>query len=114
MCFFFCFCFLFFLGGGVGRGCICKNKGVDSVITTSLIRIFKPLVIVSDWAERIVSDLVGNPEDRLSRDEAQIPGWFHFQLKLHSYKPFSKMTPRFDLNRRCISVSLEWKRITYY
>ena len=71
--------------------CICENKdedqlgsnreadhGSDFVFatlvahnpSTSYIRNFKPLVILCGYTARFVSDLVGNPEDRFSHNEA--------------------------------------------
>ena len=66
--------------------CICENKyavqlpsycAADplhrlSNPSTSSIRNFKPLAIFCGCAARFVSDLVGNPEDRFSRDEAHL------------------------------------------
>ena len=70
--------------------CICKNKvQINCVVTaqlirafvfatkvvnfsTSLIRHFKPLATILGCTARFVSDLVGNPEDRLCHDVAQI------------------------------------------
>ena len=40
--------------------------------STSYIRNFKPLAISCGCTTRFVSDLVGNPEDRFSHNEAQI------------------------------------------
>ena len=65
--------------------CICENKGADQLrdnrratdqrlcfcyIDSSHIQIFTPLAIFCGCTARFVSDLVGNPEDRFSRDEA--------------------------------------------
>ena len=41
-------------------------------LSTFQIRHFKPLAILCDCTARFVSDLVGNPEDRFSHNEAQI------------------------------------------
>ena len=40
--------------------------------STSKIRNFEPLAIFCGFTFRFVSDLVGNPEDRFSHNEAQI------------------------------------------
>ena len=40
--------------------------------STSKVRNFKPLAIFCGYTARFVSDLVGNPEDRFSHNEAQI------------------------------------------
>ena len=63
--------------------CICENKDADQLrgdreadqrfcfrYTDSTIRNFKPLVIFCDCTARFVSNLVGNPEDRFSQNEA--------------------------------------------
>ena len=69
--------------------CICENKDADQLRgnreadqrlcfrytdstdpSTSYIRNFKPLAIFCDSAALLVSDLVGNPEDRFSHNEA--------------------------------------------
>ena len=71
--------------------CICENKDADQLrgnrkadqclcfrYTDSTIPLlpesskFKPLAIFSDCTARFVSDLVGNPEDRFSHNEAQL------------------------------------------
>ena len=70
--------------------CICENKDADQLRgnreadqrlcfryieynpSTSCIRNFKPLVILCGCTARFVSDLVGNPEDRFSHNEAQL------------------------------------------
>ena len=67
--------------------CICENKGTDQLCgnrttdqrlcfryTDSTIPLlFKPLAIFCDCCTvRFVSDLVGNPEDRFSQNEAHM------------------------------------------
>ena len=71
--------------------CICENKDADQLrgnreadqrlcfrYINSIIpllsksEIFKPLAIFCDCTARFESDLVGNPEDRFSHNEAQI------------------------------------------
>ena len=64
--------------------CICENKDaagqrlcfryIDSTITLLhiIIQNFQPLAIFCGCTARFVSDLVGNPEDRFSHNEAQI------------------------------------------
>ena len=68
--------------------CICENKDADQLrgyreadqrlvftIVQYLfyqIRNFKPLAIFSDCAAGFVSDLVGNPEDQFSHNEAKL------------------------------------------
>ena len=71
--------------------CICENKDADQLhgfheadqrlcfrymdSTISLLpksKIFKPLAIFCGCTAWFVSDLVGNPEDRFSHNEAQI------------------------------------------
>ena len=71
--------------------CICENKDADQLrgnreadqrlcfrYTDSTIPLlpksenFKPLAIFCGFTARFVSDLVGNPEDRFSQNEAQI------------------------------------------
>ena len=71
--------------------CICENKYADqlrgyreadqrlcfryidsTIPLLFLIRNFKPLTIFCDCTDRFVSDLVGNPEDRFSHNEAQM------------------------------------------
>ena len=65
--------------------CICENKDADQLrgdreadqrlcfrYSDSTIQNFKPLAILDDCAARFVSDLVGNPEDRFSQNEAHI------------------------------------------
>ena len=71
--------------------CICENKDADQLrgnhdadqrlcfryidSTIPLLpkyKTFKPLAILCDCTARFVWDLVGNPEDRLSHDEAHI------------------------------------------
>ena len=66
--------------------CICENKGADQFrgnreadqrlcfrykdsTTPLLSKSFKPLAIFCGSTARIVSDLVGNPEDRCSHNE---------------------------------------------
>ena len=63
---------------------LCENKDADQIrgnrevdqrlcfLYTSYIRNFKPLAIFFDCTARFVLDLVGNPEDRFSHNEAQI------------------------------------------
>ena len=71
---------------------ICENKGADQLrghreadqrlcfrntdntipLLPKFIRNFKPLANFCGCKARFVSDLVGNPEDRFSHDEAQI------------------------------------------
>ena len=68
---------------------ICENKNTDQLVTAKLISTFvlatqidqslyflnlnfKPLIIFCGCTARFVSDLVGNPEDQFSHDEAQI------------------------------------------
>ena len=38
------------------------------------LKTFRPLATFCDRTARLVSDFVGNPEDRFSHNEAQIPG----------------------------------------
>ena len=45
---------------------------IDSTIFSFKNRNFRPLTIFCDSTARFVSDLVGNPEDRFSHDEAHI------------------------------------------
>ena len=64
--------------------CICENKDADQLRgnreadqrlcfrSTSLIRNFKPLVILCGCTARFVWDLVGKPEDRFSHNEAHV------------------------------------------
>ena len=71
--------------------CICENKDADqfggnreadqrlcfryinsTIPFLSKSEIFKPLAIFCGCAARFVSDLVGNPEDRFSHNEAHI------------------------------------------
>ena len=71
--------------------CLCENKGADQLCsnctadqrlcfrysdsTMSLLlysQNFKPLACFCDCTGRFVSDLVGNPKDRFSRDAAHI------------------------------------------
>ena len=62
--------------------CICENKGADQLCgnrTTDqrlcfrhIIQNFKPVAIFCGYTVRFVSDLVGNPEDRFSHNEAQM------------------------------------------
>ena len=65
--------------------CICENKGADQLRSKqaadqrlcfryidSTIRNFKHLAIICVCTACFVSDLVGNPEDRFSRDVAHI------------------------------------------
>ena len=70
--------------------CICENKKADSLHSncaadqrlcfryryynppTSVIQFFKPLAIFCCCTARFVSDLVGNPEDRFSHNQAHI------------------------------------------
>ena len=66
--------------------CICENKDADQLRSnceadqclcfcypsTFKIQIFKALIFFCDCTAQFVSDLVGNPEDRFSQDEAQI------------------------------------------
>ena len=71
--------------------CICENKDADqlrgdreadqrlcfryidsTIPLLSKFRNFKPLAIFCGCTVRFVSDLVGNPEDRFSQNEAQI------------------------------------------
>ena len=42
------------------------------VFATRMVSIFKPLAILCGCTARFVSDLVGNPEDRFSHNEAQL------------------------------------------
>ena len=55
--------------------CICINKDADQrafVFATLINPISKPLAIFCDCTVRFVSDLVGDPEDRFSHNEAQV------------------------------------------
>ena len=66
--------------------CICENKDADQLrgnreadqrlcfrYTDSTIPLLpKPLAIFCSCTARLVSDLVGNPEDRFSQNEAQM------------------------------------------
>ena len=71
--------------------CVCENKDADqlhgnreadqrlcfryinsTIPLLSKSEIFKPLAIFCGCTARFVSDLVGNPEDRFSHNEAQI------------------------------------------
>ena len=65
--------------------CIWESKDADQLrgnrkadqrlcfrYTDSTIRNFKPLGIFCDCTARFMSELVGNPEDRFSQNEAQI------------------------------------------
>ena len=49
---------------------ICENKDADQLRSNS--ENFKPLAIFCGCTARFVSDLVGNPENRFSHDEAHI------------------------------------------
>ena len=49
--------------------CKCENKDADQLRGN---RNFKPLAIFRGCTARFVSDLVGNPEDRFSHNEAHI------------------------------------------
>ena len=73
-------------------GCICENRDADQLRgnheadrsaplispqgyynpSTTYIRNFKPIATFCGCTDRFVSDLVGNPEDRFSHNEAQI------------------------------------------
>ena len=82
--------------------CICENKDADQVRgdreadqrlcfrhTDSTIpqlpksEIFKPLAIFYGCAARFVSDLVGNPEDRFSHNEAHFSSDTACVVNLH-------------------------------
>ena len=71
--------------------CICENKDADqlrgnheadqhlcfryidsTIPLLSSLRNFKPLAIFCGCTARFVSDLVGNPEDRFSQNEAHL------------------------------------------
>ena len=58
---------------------ICENKGADQlhvIFATSIVQtiyFLKPLSIFCGCSARFVSDHVGNPEDRFSRDESHFP-----------------------------------------
>ena len=70
--------------------CICENKDADQLrgncegnrkadqrlcfpyTDSTIIRNFKPLAIFCGCTAWFVSDLVGNPEDRFSQNEAQM------------------------------------------
>ena len=66
--------------------CICENKDADQLygngtadqrlcfryIDSAIPLLSKPLFIFSECTVRTVSDLVGNPEDRFSHNEAHI------------------------------------------
>ena len=67
--------------------CICENKGADQHLclymynpSTSESRNFKPLAISCGHTARFVSDLVGNPKDRLKF----CPDVTHFALVLYN------------------------------
>ena len=49
---------------------LCKSKGADQLRSKCEIRNFKLLAIFCANPARFVSDLVGNPEDRFSRNTA--------------------------------------------
>ena len=85
--------------------CICENKEADqlrdnreadqrlcfrytdSTITTTKIRNFKPLTIFCGCIGRSMSDLVGNPEDRFSHNEAHfVEASVRFRSKLRQLK----------------------------
>ena len=85
-------CLLFQLSLSVRKPafCICENKDADQlcvhaklisafVFATWIVQYllflntnFKPLAIFCDYTARFVSDLVRNPEDRFSHNEAQL------------------------------------------
>ena len=64
--------------------CICQNKDADQLrsncaadqrlcfryTVSSILLLPKPLAIFCGCTARVVSDLVGNPEDRFSQNEA--------------------------------------------
>ena len=66
--------------------CICKNKDADQIrgnreadqrlcfryTYSTIIRNFQPLAIFCGCTARFLSDLVGNPEDRFSHNEAHM------------------------------------------
>ena len=65
--------------------CICKNKGAHQ-LCDSTIQNIKHLSIFCGCTARFVSDLVGNPEDRFSRDTAQIMQLWSIKLSKHVAK----------------------------
>ena len=66
--------------------CICENKDADQLrgnreadqrlcfcyMDSAIPLLSKPLAIFSDCSARFVPDLVGNPEDRFSQNEAHL------------------------------------------
>ena len=52
--------------------CICENKGADQLRGNRYIDSTIPLAFFCDCTDGFVSDLVGNPEDRFSQNEAQL------------------------------------------
>ena len=79
--------------------CMCKNKGLCFRYTDGTIPLlpksnFKPLAIFFGCTAWFVWDLVGNPEDRFSQNEAQI----NMQIKMQIVK-----TEESDLCLHCLS-----------
>ena len=70
--------------------CICENKEADQLrgcfryIDSTIPLLPKPLAIFCGCTARFVSDLVGNPEDRFSHNEAYI----HSHDKFDSYEVY--------------------------
>ena len=78
-----CFCIICESKGAGQR--LCFNYTDSRIpILRNLIRHFKHLAIFCGCTARFVSDLVGNPEDRLSRDAAQI--YMFYREQYHSIK----------------------------
>ena len=84
------------------NSCICENKGADQLCGNrtadqrlcfrytdstipylSKIRDYKPLAIFCICTARFVSDLVGNPEDRFSHNEAHMKVGFKGVIVMH-------------------------------
>ena len=69
--------------------CICENKDADQLRGN---RNFKPLVIFCGCTARFVSDLVGNPEDQLSHNEAHMILLILMVINAKKHLVFCKMS----------------------
>ena len=78
--------------------CLCENKGadqclcfryMDSTIPLLLKYEFSSIYPSSEDADRFVSDLVGNPEDRFSRVAAHLLVWPSLPDPCHDFTPLS-------------------------
>ena len=70
---------------------------------------FKPLVILCGCTARFVSDLVGNPEDRFSHNEAHIGSRLELHLSLVVRKPVFGVFDQVLHKLGCAVTADDWR-----